>query len=77
MPVVARDAGAVAEVVGDAGIVLGAGDDAATAAEAVRLVVEDGELRAELRARGARRLEHYDAGRAAEQLRAAVTELAA
>ncbi|HEY1592848.1 MAG TPA: glycosyltransferase family 4 protein [Solirubrobacteraceae bacterium] len=77
VPVLARGAGAITEVVGDAGIVLGAGDDAATAAEAVRLVVEDGELRAELRARGARRLEHYDAGRAAEQLRAAITELAA
>jgi glycosyltransferase involved in cell wall biosynthesis len=76
VPVVARDAGAVAEVVGDAGIVLGDGDDAATAAEALRLVVSDGELRAELRVRGERRLEHYDAGRAAERLRALVTELA-
>jgi glycosyltransferase involved in cell wall biosynthesis len=76
VPVIARDAGAVAEVIGDAGIVLGTDDDAATAAEALRLVVVDRELRGELRARGARRIEHYDAGRAAEQLRAAVTELA-
>jgi L-malate glycosyltransferase len=75
VPVVARAAGAVAEVIGDAGIVLGAGDDAATAAEAVRLVVTDADLRSELRERGARRLEHYDARRAAERLRAVVTEL--
>jgi glycosyltransferase involved in cell wall biosynthesis len=76
VPVIARDAGAVAEVVGDAGIVLGAGDDAATAAEAVRLVVTDAELRAELRERGVRRLERYDAERAAERLQAVLTELA-
>jgi glycosyltransferase involved in cell wall biosynthesis len=76
VPVIARDAGAVAEVVGDAGIVLGSGDDAAIAAEALRLVVADPDLGAELRVRGARRLEHYDAGRAAERLRAVVTELA-
>ncbi len=76
VPVIARDAGAVAEVVGDAAIVLGSGDDTGTAAEALRLVVSEPELRAELLGRGERRLEHYDAGRAAERLRAVVTGLA-
>jgi glycosyltransferase involved in cell wall biosynthesis len=77
VPVIARDAGAVAEVLGDAGMLLGNGDRTATVAELLRIVVGDGELRAELRERGARRLEHYDAGRTAARLRAAVEELAA
>jgi glycosyltransferase involved in cell wall biosynthesis len=77
VPVIARDAGAVAEVLGDAGMLLGNGDRTATVAELLRIVVGDAELRAELRERGHRRLEHYDAARTAERLRAAVEGLAA
>jgi glycosyltransferase involved in cell wall biosynthesis len=77
VPVIARDAGAVAEVLGDAGMLLGPADRTATVAELLRIVVGDEELRSELRARGQRRLERYDAARTAERLRAAVTELAA
>src|SRR5207302_7827439 len=56
VPVIARDAGAVSEVVGDAGVVLGPDDDVATAGELLSIVTTDLELRAELRARGERRL---------------------
>jgi glycosyltransferase involved in cell wall biosynthesis len=76
VPVIARDAGAVAEVLGDAGVLLGAEDRLATVVELLRIVVGDGELRAELRARGERRLERYDAARTAERLRQALSTLA-
>jgi glycosyltransferase involved in cell wall biosynthesis len=76
VPVIARDAGAVGEVVGDAGVLLGAQDTVATVAELLQIVVGDDELRAELRARGKRRLERYEAPRTVERLRAAVMELA-
>jgi L-malate glycosyltransferase len=77
VPVIARDAGAVAEVVDGAGVVLGSEDTVETVAELLRIVVQDEELRAELRARGGRRLEDYGAGRTAELMRAAIEELAA
>ncbi len=77
IPVVARDAGAVAEVLGDAGVLLGSDDTVATVAELLPIVIGDRELRGELAARGKRRLEHYDATRTAELMRAAVTGLAA
>ena len=76
VPVIARDAGAVAEVLGDAGVLLGPDDTLATVAELLPIVLGDPELRAELSARGRRRLEHYDAGRATELMRAALEELA-
>jgi glycosyltransferase involved in cell wall biosynthesis len=76
VPVVARDAGAVGEVVGDAGVLLGPGDNAATVAELLRLVIGDAELRSELVARGARRCDYYAAGRTADRMRAAIEELA-
>ena len=56
MPVIARDAGAVAEVVGDAGVLVDGDDGPATVAELLRIVVADSELRGELRRRGERRL---------------------
>jgi L-malate glycosyltransferase len=77
LPVIARDAGAVAEVLGDAGVLLGPDDTVATVAELLPIVIGDRELRDELTARGRRRLEHYDAARTAELMRAAVTGLAA
>jgi glycosyltransferase involved in cell wall biosynthesis len=77
VPVIARDAGAVAEVLGDAGMLLGEEDSTAIVAELLRIVVGDRELRSALRERGQRRLERYDATATAERLRSAVTELAA
>jgi glycosyltransferase involved in cell wall biosynthesis len=76
VPVIARDAGAVAEVLDDAGVLLGPEDRIATVAELLTIVVGDGELRAELRARGRRRLEHYDSERTAARLRQALSALA-
>lgn len=76
LPVVARDAGALPEVIGDAGIVLAGSDSLGTAAEALALVVGDSELRTSLRERGERRLEEYALGRTAERLREKLTTLA-
>ena len=75
VPVIARDAGAVGEVVGEAGILLGAQDDVAVAAELLSIVSSDPELQAELRRRGRRRLEVYDAGATAAKMRAAIESL--
>jgi glycosyltransferase involved in cell wall biosynthesis len=69
VPVIARDAGAVREVAGDAGVLLEARDGVPTIAELLDIVVEDHELCTELRARGERRLETYDYERTAERLR--------
>ena len=76
VPVIARDRGAVAEVVGDAGVLLGDGDGLQTIAELLRIVVDDTELRAELAARGERRLAVYDHLATAAKLRSALEELA-
>jgi glycosyltransferase involved in cell wall biosynthesis len=75
VPVIARDQGAVPEVVADAGVLLAEHDDLDTVAELLAIVVEDGELRAELRDRGERRLEVFDLDRTAERLRDAVSAL--
>jgi glycosyltransferase involved in cell wall biosynthesis len=77
VPVLARDAGAVGEVVGDAGVLLDQGDDLATVAELIRIVVGDAELRTELRARAERRLQAYEYDRTAMHLRDHLTALAA
>jgi glycosyltransferase involved in cell wall biosynthesis len=76
VPVVARDAGAIAEVVGEAGVVVEGSDSLDTVAEALALVVGDPELRASLRERGERRLEVYALSRTAERLRSKLTTLA-
>ncbi len=70
VPVIARDSGAVGDVVEDAGVLLGREDGIATVAELLRIVVEDQELREELRARGRRRLEAFNRERTASLLRA-------
>ncbi len=75
VPVIARDVGAVGEVVGDAGVLLGEDDDLATVTELLRIVVGDSELRDELRARGQRRLEVYDHAGTAGRLREALEGL--
>lgn len=77
LPVIARDAAAVGEVVRDAGVLLAEGDDLATVVELLRIVAEDHELREELRARGRERLAVYDFERTAQTLRGTVEELAA
>jgi glycosyltransferase involved in cell wall biosynthesis len=76
VPVVARDAGAISEVVGDAGLVLSRTDDLATVVELLRIVVADAELRGELVARGRRRLDAYGLERTATALRASIEALA-
>ncbi|HEY3727189.1 MAG TPA: glycosyltransferase [Solirubrobacteraceae bacterium] len=77
LPVIARDAGAVGEVVGDAGVLVDERDGPATVAELLRIVVSDGELRGELASRGERRLAHYDYEQTAARLRETLTRLAA
>jgi glycosyltransferase involved in cell wall biosynthesis len=76
VPVVARDAGALPEVIEDAGIVLAGSDTLDTVADALALVVRDSELRESLRARGKQRLEQYALERTAERLRSKLTTLA-
>ena len=68
VPVVARDAGAVGEVVDGAGVLLEPRDDLATIAALLEVVLGDEELQAELRARGEQRLAHYDAGATAQRM---------
>jgi glycosyltransferase involved in cell wall biosynthesis len=75
VPVIARDAAAVGEVVGDAGLLLGPEDDVAVAAELLSIVTSDEELRSELRARGERRLGAYDSGATAARMRAVIESL--
>jgi glycosyltransferase involved in cell wall biosynthesis len=73
VPVVARAAGGIAEVAGDAALLLADEEpDLAVVAEAVQLAVSDSGLRAALRERGAARLEAFAPERAAAALRSAV-----
>jgi L-malate glycosyltransferase len=75
VPVIARDAGAIGEVVGDAGVLVGDDDGVDVVAELLALVSADSELRDELRERGGRRLEHYDRDAVAAQLRVVIESL--
>ncbi len=74
-PVVTRPVGGIPEVVGDAGLLV-EDRDLAVVAELVALVVEDAELRSELRARGHARVEAFDRDHTAAALRAAVERTA-
>ncbi|HVE67117.1 MAG TPA: glycosyltransferase family 4 protein [Solirubrobacteraceae bacterium] len=74
LPVVARRAAAVPEVLGDAGVLLD-DPDLATVAEAIDLCVRGEALRAELRARGERRLAEFAPERTREAVRGAVAAL--
>jgi glycosyltransferase involved in cell wall biosynthesis len=76
VPVVARDAGATAEVLGDAGVLLSHTDGIATVAELLAIMAADEQLRAELRARGERRLAVYDFELTAARLREQLERLA-
>jgi glycosyltransferase involved in cell wall biosynthesis len=76
VPVVARPVGGVPEVAGDAALLV-EDDDLGVVAELVALAVTDAELRAELRRRGRRRLDHFSPERTARQLREAREAVAA
>jgi glycosyltransferase involved in cell wall biosynthesis len=75
LPVIARDAGAVGEVVADAGVLLSERDGVAVVGELLSIVMSDAELRAELTRRGTERLTAYDFSRSAELVRGAVEEV--
>jgi glycosyltransferase involved in cell wall biosynthesis len=71
LPVVARPAGGVPEVAGDAAL-LTDDEDLAVIAELLNLAATDADLRAELRQRGELRLEEFAFDATAAKLRAAV-----
>lgn len=75
VPVIARPAGGVPEVAGDAALLVD-DRDPAVAAELVHLVVTDAELAQELRRRGRARLAAYDHRAVAEELRALLSRVA-
>jgi glycosyltransferase involved in cell wall biosynthesis len=64
VPVIARPVGGIPEVVGDAGVLLGPGDDLAVVAELLDIAVTSS-LRATVRPRAEARLDHYAAPRVA------------
>ncbi len=76
VPVIARDAGAVAEVLAGAGVLLGAEDGVEVVCELIDLVAHDPELRAEMIARGRARLAAYDHRVVARRLREVLEEVA-
>jgi glycosyltransferase involved in cell wall biosynthesis len=75
VPVVARPAGAVPEVARDAALLV-SDEDPAVVCELLALAVDDVELRAELRRRGAARVAHFAPERTAAALRSALEPLA-
>ena len=76
VPVIARPAGGVPEVAGDAALLVEDADPA-VAAELLHLVVSDTELAGALRERGRGRLAAYDHVRVAGELRALLERVAA
>jgi glycosyltransferase involved in cell wall biosynthesis len=76
VPVIARAAGGVPEVAGDAALLLDEADPALVA-ELIHLAVSDGGLRAELRRRGRARLALFAYDTTAATLRAALERVAA
>jgi len=71
LPVVARPAGGMPEVGGDA-VLWADGGDPALAAELLHLAVSDADLRATLFERARRRAEHFSHERVADRIRAAI-----
>jgi L-malate glycosyltransferase len=76
LPVVARDAAAVGEVVGDAGVLLDPEDGLGTVAELLDIVLGDQELQAELRRRGQARLAQFALPGTAQVMKRTLTALA-
>jgi glycosyltransferase involved in cell wall biosynthesis len=72
VPVIARPAGGIPEVAGDAALLV-EDDDLAVVAELLHAAASDGALRAELRSRGERRVAAYAPDVALARLREAVT----
>lgn len=77
VPIIARAAGAVGEVIGDAGVLVDDGDGAAVIAELLGIVADDDELRDELTARGERRLDGDGYERTVARLRVAIDAVTA
>ncbi len=77
VPIISRAVGGIPEVVGDAGMLLDAGDDLPVVAELLHVAVSDPSLRTALTPRGDARLDHYAAPRVASQMRSRLEELAA
>ena len=75
VPVIARPAGGIPEVAGDAAL-LADDRDPAVLAELLHAAVADADLRAELRRRGHERLAEYEPGRTAATLRGVLEGLA-
>ncbi|HET9102331.1 MAG TPA: glycosyltransferase family 4 protein [Solirubrobacteraceae bacterium] len=75
VPVIARAAGAVAEVAGDAAVILNE-DDPALVSELLHLVVADPDLRDELIRRGRARAAAFEPGRVATRLQQLVVATA-
>ena len=75
LPVIARACAAIPEVVGEGGLLLPEDAQPKLIAEAIQLVLEDDELRADLSARGIRRAEHFDGNAARSALLTALTEV--
>jgi len=69
LPILAREAGGVPEVAGDAAIGLGPEPDPGVVAEALHMAVSDEPLRTELAERGRRRLAEFSPERTAEKLK--------
>ena len=76
LPVVARDAAAVGEVVGDAGVLLAPDDGVDTIAQLLRIVTGDSQLRDELGRRGDQRLRLYDQSVTKVAMRAILEQMA-
>jgi len=76
LPVVARDAAAVGEVVGDAGVLLDPADGPDTVAALLDIVLGDQELRTELARRGQARLARFDRARTVEGMKSTLDALA-
>jgi L-malate glycosyltransferase len=75
VPVVSRPSGGIPEVAGDGALLVG-DRDPAVIAELAALAIEDGELRAQLRARGRERLAAYAPQATAAKLRSVLEEAA-
>ena len=75
LPVVARACAAIPEVVGDGGLLLPPDADPRLIAEAIRHVVIDDDLRADLSERGVRRVEQFDEDGARRALLATLNEV--
>jgi glycosyltransferase involved in cell wall biosynthesis len=75
LPVVARSAGAVAETVGGAGVIVGNDAGPSVAAEAVAMVVGDPEISLILRAHGLSRAAHFTKENSAVQAAKAIADL--